>query len=125
MVKGIGIDILKISNILENNLKQSDSFFKKTYSLEEIQQAKTRQNPKYYYATRFSAKEAVFKCFNINGERTILNEITILDDEDGKPSVKLSGEFLKLAKAKNIDEILITISYEEEYAVAFAVAQSK
>ncbi len=125
MIKGIGTDILKISNILESNLEQSDSFLKKTYSLEEIEQAKSRPNPKYYYATRFSAKEAVFKCFNINGEHIVLNEITILDDEDGKPSVKLSGKLAQLAKDKNIDEILISISYEQEYAVTFAVAQSK
>jgi phosphopantetheine--protein transferase-like protein len=124
MVIGVGTDILHISDISKDNLREEDPFLLATYSQKEITQANHRVIPYFYYATRFAGKEAVFKCFGISPEHIKLNEIVILDDENGQPHVSLTGRFAILAKEKNIGEILISLSHDNEYAIAFATAQS-
>lgn len=123
MVKGVGVDILKISELLTASLDQSDPFFRNTYAKEEYEEGRKREVPYYYYATRFAGKEAVFKCFGIPSDKIRLNEIRILDDENGQPHVTLTGSLADIAREKDITEILISLSYDKEYAMAFAIAQ--
>ncbi|MGB4660814.1 MAG: holo-[acyl-carrier-protein] synthase, partial [Mobilitalea sp.] len=52
------------------------------------------------------------------------NEIIIIDDTNGQPHVRLTGDFSIAAQEKKIDEILISLSYNNEYAIAYATAQS-
>lgn len=124
MLIGVGTDILRVSDILSSSLKENDPFFKKTYAAEEVEQARQREVPAYYYATRFAGKEAVFKCMGIHSDGITLNEIVIIDDENGQPHVTLEGKFKEAAREKNIGEVLISLSYDKDYAVAYAAAQS-
>jgi holo-[acyl-carrier protein] synthase len=64
----------------------------------------------------------VFKCFGIHGNIR-LSEIEILDAETGQPQVTLLGKFREIAAEKGVMDVQISLSYENEYAVAFAVAQ--
>lgn len=124
MVIGIGTDILRIADISELFLNENDPFFISTYAKEEQEQGNKRELPHLYYATRFAGKEAVFKCFGISPERIKMNEIMIIDDDNGQPHVCIKGNLLKIAQERKIDEILISLSYDKEYAIAFATAQS-
>ena len=123
MIVGIGTDILKIGNLHPEYLKDGDPFLKMTFSPKEIDAARKRQNPIYYFATRFAGKEAVFKTLGISPEHVKLAEIEILNDENGVPRVQLYGNLLEEAEKKGIQTIFISLSYEEEYAAAFAVAE--
>jgi holo-[acyl-carrier protein] synthase len=122
MVIGVGTDILSVArlhDILEN---QSGSFMNKVFTENERAQADASGDPLSYFATRFAGKEAVFKCFNIHGDAR-LSEIEIIDGETGQPQVTLRGKFVEIAKEKGITDVRISLSYENEYAIAFAVAQ--
>lgn len=126
MVKGIGTDILaieKLRPILEQPNYINDSFIKKTYTKQEIELAESRSVPINCYATRFAGKEAVFKAFGIHGNDIRLNEIEILANENDAPYVNLSGKALKIAKEKEISHILISLSYEEQFAIAYCVME--
>ena len=126
MIKGIGTDILaidKLKLIFSQKEYQKDSFVRKTYTSSEIAQAEERPIPLYFYATRFAGKEAVFKALTVTGEDLRLSEIEILSDETGRPHVTLSGNALLLAQKKEISQILISLSYEDNTAIAFAVAE--
>ena len=123
MIAGIGTDILRIKNLSRTCLRSGDPFLEKTYSEEEIRAAAAREIPFYYYATRFAGKEAVFKALRISPEHVKMSEIEILNDENGAPQVKLYGNLLAQAVAKGITCIHISLSYEEEYACAMAVAE--
>ena len=123
MVIGVGTDILRIErirNILDDNCL---SFINKTYTAEECRQAELRPNPIMYYATRFAAKEAVFKSLGIDGSFIELNEIQILNNEQGQPFVTLYGKIKRLAEEKEVSHINISLSYETDYALAFAIAE--
>ncbi len=126
MIKGIGTDILsidKLKPIFEKKDYLNDSFVRKTYTAGEIALAESRLLPIYCYATRFAGKEAVFKALTVTGEDLRLNEIEILSNEIGKPYVVLHGNASLLAEKKEISQILISLSYEDDTAIAFAVAE--
>ena len=122
MVLGIGIDILQIQRIRDILEGDSDSFVNKGFTIKEREQASDRPDPVSYFAMRFAGKEAVFKCFGIHGNIR-LSEIEILDAETGQPQVTLLGKFREIAAEKGVRDVQISLSYENEYAVAFAVAQ--
>jgi holo-[acyl-carrier protein] synthase len=137
MILGIGTDILKIQRIRDNYENGVDSFIEKVYTDNEREQAAGRSDPVLYFATRFAGKEAVFKCFgieyntpdfatqnfNINHKEIRLNEIEILGTEMAQPKVLLSGTCSEIAAIKGIKNIQISLSYDTDYAVAFAIAQ--
>lgn len=126
MIKGIGTDLLKInrlSPILEQENYIGDSFIRRTYTPAEIALAESRPVPLYCYATRFAGKEAVFKALNETGDDCRLNEIEILSEENGKPYVVLHGLAKALAEKKEISRILISLSYEDDFALAYALAE--
>ncbi|EGD48107.1 holo-acyl-carrier-protein synthase [Ruminiclostridium papyrosolvens DSM 2782] len=125
MIIGIGTDILKISNIEHAVSDLSDPFIKKTFTLRELDLICSRQIPLYSFATRFAGKEAVFKTFSADGNAIRLNEIEILENEVGQPIVTLHGNAKNIAEQKSINSILISLSYDTEYAIAFATALSK
>lgn len=125
MIAGIGADILYMKHLSQDSLKEGDAFLKNIYSPREIEEAKKRELPFYFYAVRFAGKEAVFKCLNLSPQHIRLSEIEILDDENGAPHVKLYGTLHQWAEEQRIDCIHISLSYEEEYAVAYAIAERK
>lgn len=95
-----------------------------TYSEKEQAEAAARHNTYAYYAGRFCGKEAVFKTLGISGVHVVFNEIEILNDENGTPSVTLHGALRKIAEEKGIRELLISLTSDGEYAEAFAIAQT-
>jgi holo-[acyl-carrier protein] synthase len=124
MILGIGTDILKIQRILDVSGNADDPFFRNTYTAKEQEEAEGRHNPALYYATRFAGKEAVFKCLGVDGKDIKLNEIEILGSEIGQPYVVLSGNAQAAATKKGIRNIAISLSYDNDYAIGFAVAEN-
>jgi len=122
MVVGIGIDILKIGNLNTDNLKENDPFLLANYTSLEIRAAGDRENPLYYYATRFAGKEAVFKALNSASHKIRFHDIEILNMESGQPYVTLYGALLKEARKVGIQKVLISLSYDCDYAIAYATA---
>lgn len=125
MIYGIGTDILKIASISAGVSDPNDSFVRKTYTGAEAALIAARPLPLYTYATRFSGKEAVFKALNIASDDIRLNEIEILERENGQPFVSLHGNAKRLAAKKGITNVHISLSYDSEYAVSFAVAECR
>jgi phosphopantetheine--protein transferase-like protein len=117
MIAGVGTDILKIDRL--GNF--DDAFFEKVYTEYERAEAESRDVPINYYASRFAGKEAVYKC--IGGGNIRLSEVEIRSDADGKPKVTLSGECMSVAIERGIKVIHLSLSYEDDYAIAFAVAE--
>lgn len=82
-----------------------------------------RDDPDIYFATRFAAKEAVFKSIGIDGNTVRLDDIEISNNQYGAPEVRLTGELAAIAEKQGIKSIQISLSWDGEYAVAFAVAE--
>jgi holo-[acyl-carrier protein] synthase len=122
MVAGIGTDILHMSTLNEEFLKPGDPFFCKTFTEEEQGAGALHDVPHIYFCMRFAGKEAVFKALNTYPDMLKhWNEIEILSSDNGAPYVKLHGNMKKVAEQKEIQQIMLSLSYDKEYALAFCV----
>jgi len=121
MVKGIGTDILAYDRIVHS--LEDDAFLRAVYTEEEREKAAKSPDWRRFYFTRFAGKEAVFKSLGVHPDSIRLKDIEILPDENGKPCVNLYGNASRQASRREIKEILISLSWETEYALAVAVAQ--
>lgn len=123
MILGIGVDILNIDR-LEKSLSLDDPFVWKTFTEKEVEEAKQRADPARYLISRFACKEAVFKCFKMDGNYTRLSEIEIQNSNTGHPAVILLGNLKKYAAERGIASIEVSLSHEKDYVVAYAIAQN-
>lgn len=121
-VLGVGTDILCIKTIAPSVQREEDPFVQRIYTPAERTLIQSRDIPLYSYATRFAGKEAVFKAFGVDGDAFRLNEIEILENEAGQPIVFLHGKAATCAEQKGIRQVLLSLSYDTDYAVAYAVA---
>lgn len=117
-----GTDIIEIERIKELIEKTGEQFLNRIYTLNEIQYCESKKDVKYqHYAARFAAKEAIFKAISKvldNKFGMQWKNIEILNDENGRPSVKFIN--FKIEGLKQID---ISISHCKEYATATVVAE--
>jgi holo-[acyl-carrier protein] synthase len=124
MLKGLGVDIVSLDRI-ESSIRNSGSvFLNKVFTPWEQERAQSHPRPVAYYALTFAAKEAIFKLFHFGWDSGVeLNEIEIKDGPYGEPIPVLSGRFAEIARERGVTEVLLSLSYEEEYAVGVAAMQ--
>lgn len=121
MILGTGVDIISIKRIKAACLKKS--FFNKIYTDRE----KELFNGKNYntLAANFAAKEAVSKAFGTGFYGFMPKDIEILRDEIGKPYAVFYGGALDKAMEYDNFFMHISLSHENEFAVAFAVLEDR
>ncbi|GGX66551.1 holo-ACP synthase [Streptomyces hiroshimensis] len=71
-------------------------------------------------AGRLAAKEAVFKLFHVTGQPLPWQSIEVLKSPGEWPCVRLSGPARRWAADAGIEAVDISISHEEQFAVAVA-----
>lgn len=117
MIIGVGCDIVKISRI-EKLIKESgERFLNKIFTALEIELA-PRNNQYNYFAKRFAAKEAVVKALGTGFGEIAFHDIEITNNDLGKPIVNFNS-------LKGSYNIHLSLSDEEEYAVAYVVIEGK
>lgn len=125
MILGVGTDIVSVDRIKQSVERHGDKFIKRIYSDGECQQAKQRNlGETRFLATRFAAKEAIWKALNRDRREDIaLSEIEVLADNKGAPVVHLHGKALALAyqKAGKTWKMDLSLSDDAGLALAFVV----
>ena len=126
-ILGVGVDIVQNKRIKSSIKKKS--FVLRIFGKNEIKLSKKNKNRSNFFAKRFAAKESFSKSIGI-GFRNNLNfkDVQILNDPMGKPyykkSKKISDIITKKFKVRNY-ELLLSISDEKDYSVAFTILQTK
>ena len=120
-IYGIGTDIVKVDRI--KRLISKKRFKEKIFSKYEILRCEKKINKHNCYAKRFAAKEAFSKALGTGIAGGVnFNEINVLNEKNGKPFIKVSKETKKKMEnklKKKIYKILLSLSDEDNYAVAF------
>jgi len=124
MVMGIGVDIVKMTQLATAYLDPDDPFCRRTFAPGELAEAQLRDHALAFYATRFAAKEAVFKALNWSSAPISLCDIEIQNDAAGQPQVILHDEVKVHADRQGITRVQVSLSYDTDYAIAFAIVQS-
>ena len=122
MIIGVGTDIVELARIRKALSQRPDKFRRKILATEEIELVPATREIEYL-AKRFAAKEAISKVLGTGMQFGVsFVQILILTDlETGQPFVELRGHAKKQAFMKGINRVLISISDEKDYAMAFAI----
>lgn len=131
MIIGIGTDIVAVDRIRSAIESKKEKFIDRILSADE----KTRiVSPIYdsanvkYIAKRFALKEAFAKATGLGiGRGVNFNNITIINDENGKPILKIpeKEDFLRSYFGVKALKIHISVSDEINYAVAYCLIEGE
>jgi holo-[acyl-carrier protein] synthase len=121
MTIGVGVDIIAISRMRDILETSGKVFMDKVFTPWERQRAETHPDIVAYAAMTFAAKEAIFKTFGIGWHFGVqLTEIEIRDGKFGEPEPVLTGRFAELAAERGVSRVLLSLSYDGDYAIAVA-----
>lgn len=126
MIRGIGIDSVSISEIKRYMDIFGDTFVNRTFTKKEVEASKLTHCPEEYLATRFAAKEAVFKAIAHFTEKKLFDFriVETLNETDGFPVVQMEGKLLALAEEAGVTAIHVAMTTEQDFASVFVVAET-
>ena len=123
MIKGTGVDIVKLERIEKIVASKRDHFLGKLFTSTERNYIIEKNFHIGTIGGMFAAKEAVSKSLGTGFLNFWPCNIEILKNETGKPYVNLTGNALIRAQEMNIENIQISVSHTSEYAIAFCIAE--
>ncbi len=119
---GIGTDLVDIARIAGLYEAHGERFVKRILSEAETLLFNQQHQSIAFLAKRFAGKEAVAKALGTGiGAKVAFTEISITNQVNGKPVVQLLGKAERLYSELGIHEVLISLSDEKHYALAFAI----
>jgi holo-[acyl-carrier protein] synthase len=120
MLFGIGTDLVKVSRIQTLLDKHQDKIAQRILSDSEFIGFKKSAKPASFLAKRFAAKEAVAKAFGTGFRNGLsLRHISIENDANGKPELKFSGQAQTFIEENKIQQSLLSLSDDGDYAIAY------
>ncbi|MEJ6517745.1 MAG: holo-ACP synthase [SAR86 cluster bacterium] len=123
MILGIGTDLVQISRIAVALARWGEKFASKILAESEL--AQFRMNPNAaFLAKRFAAKEAVAKALG-TGMRLGVNfpQIAVVGKPGYRPEISMTGAAAERARSMGVVSSHLSISDEQEYALAFVVLE--
>lgn len=117
-VYSVGVDLIEIERFDKLLEKYGEKFLKRIYTEVEIEYCNKKKN-KGSYAARFAAKEAVFKATGFGlGKGMTWKDVEVVNDERGKPEVRLYGRTAEILAEKTIQ---LSLSHSKDAAIAMVV----
>ena len=125
MIYGIGTDLVDIERVNKILLKNRDGFIKRVLSEHEQALFANKADSAAYFAKRFAAKEAFAKALGTGIGRVVsFQDLTIRNNENGKPHFIPSEKLRQYLVEKNIKQAHLSISDESQNAIAFVVLET-
>jgi holo-[acyl-carrier protein] synthase len=120
MILGIGTDIVEIDRV--RKALERAGFAERVFTAAEREYCEGRGAQRWAsFAARFAGKEAVLKAFGTGLSAGSWQDVEILPDAAGRPTVGLKGHFAALAAAMGVAEVHVSLSHARDYATAQAV----
>jgi len=121
MIVGIGVDVVDLTRF-ERSLARTPALRGRLFGDHEtvLRDGAPRQVPSL--AARFAAKEALIKA--LGGSTGVSwHDIVVLSDEQGAPSLTLTGGARALADARGVARLHLSLSHDGGVAVAYVIAE--
>lgn len=116
MIVGIGVDITshkRFEHFLYNSRKIARILSEEEYACYlEFESTKRKLE---YLSSRFSVKESFIKATNSYKLKANYSEISVLNNKDGSPYIKLAFTFN--------DKIHVSLSHNEEYSISEVIIE--
>ena len=124
MIRGIGVDIVKVDRIEQAVERWGSRFLKRIFTAAEIERCQQRARPAQCLALRFAAKEAFAKALGLGMRKGLRwRDIEVVHDHLGKPDLLLHNQAQRLLEAVEASRTWLSLSDERESAVAVVVLE--
>ncbi|HEY3318604.1 MAG TPA: holo-ACP synthase [Coriobacteriia bacterium] len=123
MILGLGVDMVEIAR-MGAALQRHPRLKERCFSEEERAYCESRNRPVVHYALRFAAKEAVLKALGTGFAGMRFTDVEVTRDQRGRPVPRLSGRAAEVAAELGVAELMLSLSFTHENAVASAVAMT-
>lgn len=129
MIYGIGTDVCDIRRIRATLARRGERFAEKVLGPHELavfreRRARVEARGEAYLATRFAAKEAFSKAIGLGLRMPMTwRAMEVVKARSGKPEIALHGELAEWFAARSL-HAHVTVSDEQDYAVAFVVVET-
>jgi holo-[acyl-carrier protein] synthase len=121
LMQHIGVDIIEISRIQKAAERWGQRFLTRVFTPAEL---KLYSGKYQSLAARFAAKEAIYKALNAYDYSISWQDIEVLSDARGKPTINLTGAAREAVRMMAVDSLDVSLSHSACYAVAFCVGTS-
>ncbi len=124
MIYGVGIDLVKVDRFASALERWGERICNRLFTPRELADCAKKVHLVRHLAARFAAKEAFLKAIGIGMFGGVTwQEIEVLNEEGGRPAVKLHGEAARICNRLRVKHILVSISHDGEYSIAQVVLE--
>lgn len=124
MIRGIGVDIVKVDRIEKAVERWGYRFLQRIFTAAEIERCQKRARPAQCLALRFAAKEAFAKALGLGMRKGLRwRDIEVVHDDFGKPDLLLHNQAQRLLEAVEASRTWLSLSDERESALAVVVLE--
>lgn len=125
MIRGIGIDMTSVSEIMAISKRLSEGALTRMFTPKELTISRNVSNPAEYLATRFAAKEAVFKAIAhlLDEKQFDLRRVETLNRDDGSPYININDYMRDILSRVGVNSLFVSITTEGTLATAFIIAE--
>ena len=121
MIIGIGTDIFEVER-MKTKIEKQPSLIEGIFTDNEISYCNQFKNKAQRFAARYAAKEAFLKALGTGWRDGItFKDIDIINDDLGKPEIKLSGMAKQIADKLGVTAIHLSMSHTKDLANAFVI----
>ncbi len=121
LIHRVGTDLVEVQRI-ERLLSERENIQSNIFTLEEIRYSQSKSYPYQHFASRFAAKEALFKALGtgLSGDLD-WRDVEVGNERSGKPGLRLSAKTASKAHDMGVVHCMVSMSYTKEYAIAFVL----
>lgn len=122
-VISVGIDLTHVSDVRKSLETFGEKYLRRLFTAREIADCKLETDPVPRLAARFSAKEATIKALKVEGFQPEWTSMEVWRHPvGGCDEMHLSGTAALMAARRGIWRIHVSLSHEEDAALAVVVA---
>ncbi len=124
MIYGIGTDIVAVKRMDDLHARYGGKLAERLLAPEEWGDYAEANNKEHFLAKRFAAKEAFSKAVGTGMRSPVsFTTLSVVHDKQGKPGFVYAPELGNWLKAQGIKSTHLSLSDEQDYVVAFVVAE--
>ena len=124
MIRGVGIDLVKIDRIEQAVERWGQRFLQRIFTAGEIERCRQLAQPAQCLALRFAAKEAFAKALGLGMRKGLRwRDIEVVNDDLGTPGLLLHNQAKLLLEATEVTETWLSLSDERDSAIAVVVLE--
>lgn len=124
MIYGIGTDIVAVKRMSDLHARYGGKLAERLLAPDEWGEYAEAKSKEHFLAKRFAAKEAFAKAVGTGMRMPVaFSTLSVAHDEQGKPGFLYSPELRAWLKTHAIKSTHLSLSDEQDYVVAFVVAE--